>query len=96
MEQEDEGYYRCEVQNGVGEMSKTILLDVTGEQIFTSTMIRSRRGLLSVPVYFEVTSVNRTAIVSQNAALVCNAFGDQPISLVWRQGHTQIYSNTDR
>jgi len=76
--QEDEGYYRCEVQNGVGEMSKTIMLDV------------------KVPVYFEVNSVNRTAIVSQNAALVCNAFGDQPISIVWRLGHSQIYSNTER
>ena len=28
VEKDDEGYYRCEVQNGVGEMSKTIFLDV--------------------------------------------------------------------
>ena len=63
-------------------MSKTIFLDV------------------QVPVYFEVRlgcvfpfyipapqvgSHNRTAIVKQDATLVCNAFGDQPISIVWRK-----------
>ena len=36
--QEDEGYYRCEVQNGVGEMSKTIYLDVQGTPLFTFMM----------------------------------------------------------
>ena len=94
--QEDEGYYRCEVQNGVGEMSKTIVLDVQGKTLFTIMMDLCKAGFFSVPVYFEVNSVNRTAIVSQNAALVCNAFGDQPISIVWRLGHSQIYSNTER
>ena len=29
--QDDEGYYRCEIQNGVGEISKTIFLDVQGK-----------------------------------------------------------------
>ena len=31
VEQGDEGHYRCEVQNGVGELSKTVRLDVQGE-----------------------------------------------------------------
>ena len=30
VEQSDEGQYRCEVQNGVGELSKTVRLDVQG------------------------------------------------------------------
>ena len=30
VEQSDEGQYRCEVQNGVGEISKTVRLDVQG------------------------------------------------------------------
>ena len=28
---EDEGHYRCEVQNGVGEISRTVVLDVQGK-----------------------------------------------------------------
>ena len=30
VEQADGGHYRCEVQNGVGDLSKTVLLDVQG------------------------------------------------------------------
>ena len=33
----------------------------------------------------QVGSNNRTAIVKQDVTLVCNAFGDQPISIVWRK-----------
>ena len=43
--QEDEGYYRCEVQNGVGEMSKTIVLDVQGKTLFTIMMDLCKAGL---------------------------------------------------
>ena len=50
----------------------------------------------SVPVYFEVTNLNRSGVVDGTGSLVCNAWGDQPISTVWRKGNQQIYTNSDR
>ena len=52
--------------------------------------------LFAVPVYFEISSVNRTAVVNQEAALVCNAFGDQPISISWQLANEQIHTNMNR
>ena len=40
--------------------------------------------------------MNRTAVQHQNAALVCNAYGDHPISIVWKLKQKQIFSNTKR
>ena len=90
---------RCEVQNGVGEMSKTIFLDVQVPVYFEVSLsnqsfcanfacLTSFPQILhfsTVALLWQVGSTNRTAIVSQDATLVCNAFGDQPISIVWRK-----------
>ena len=57
----------------------------------------SQGNFFSVPVYFEVKSMNRSGVVRGSAVLVCNAWGDQPISIVWKQGHNkQIYSSMER
>ena len=41
--------------------------------------------------------MNRSGVVRGTAVLVCNAWGDQPISIVWKQGlTTQIYSSMER
>ena len=61
------------------------------------TLVTFYQGnIFSVPVYFEVKSVNRSGVVDGVGTLVCNAWGDQPISIVWRKGSQQIYTNTDR
>ncbi|XP_023335862.1 Down syndrome cell adhesion molecule-like protein Dscam2 [Eurytemora carolleeae] len=52
--------------------------------------------LISVPVYFEHFKANRTAIVNQDAALVCNPFGDHPIRVVWRRGEQELNGKQDR
>ena len=41
--QGDEGFYRCEVQNGVGEISKTIFLDVEGTIHFRNCFLWKMR-----------------------------------------------------
>ena len=92
---------RCEVQNGVGEMSKTIFLDVqvpvyfevphSNQSFCANFAFLPFTSRFPFPIKFcisplwQVGSTNRTAIVSQDATLVCNAFGDQPISIVWRK-----------
>ena len=76
---------RCEVQNGVGEMSKTIFLDVQVPVYFEVSLSPQILHFSTVALLWQVGSTNRTAIVSQDATLVCNAFGDQPISIVWRK-----------
>ena len=41
--------------------------------------------------------MNRSGVVRGSAILVCNAWGDQPISIVWKQGNTkQIYGSMER
>ena len=53
-------------------------------------------NFFSVPVYFEVKTLNRSGIVQGLGSLVCNAWGDAPISIVWMRGPQQIYTNTER
>ena len=53
-------------------------------------------SLVAVPVYFEVAHLNRSGVVGGAGVLVCNAWGDTPISVVWRRGGQQIYSSSDR
>ena len=53
-------------------------------------------SLVAVPVYFEVAHLNRSGVVGGAGVLVCNAWGDTPISVVWRRGGQQIYSTSDR
>ena len=45
VEQADEGQYRCEVQNGVGELSKTVVLDVQGRSLPPSSLPLSHEKL---------------------------------------------------
>ena len=40
--------------------------------------------------------MNRSGVVRGSAILVCNAWGDQPISIVWKQGTNQIYGSMER
>ena len=40
--------------------------------------------------------MNRSGVVRGSAILVCNAWGDQPISIVWKQGIKQIYGSMER
>ncbi len=49
-----------------------------------------------MPVYFDTPSVNRSGVVSQEAALICNPHGDPPIAISWQTASTTLHSKTDR
>ena len=84
------------------------LRDITTTRLNTSHLTPARgenmqasnlstpMSLVAVPVYFEVAHLNRSGVVGGAGVLVCNAWGDTPISVVWRRGGQQIYSSTDR
>ena len=69
-------------------MSKTIFLDVQVPVYFEVCLSLDPVSTFKCFTYLfarQVGSNNRTAIVKQDATLVCNAFGDQPISIIWRK-----------
>ena len=70
-------------------MSKTIFLDVQVPVYFEVSL--SSQSVFNISPLWQVGSNNRTAIVNQDATLVCNALGDQPISIVWRKVGARSY-----
>jgi hypothetical protein len=50
----------------------------------------------AVPVYFDTPFVNRSGVVGQEAALICNPHGDPPIAISWQTASSTIHSKADR
>uniref|UniRef100_T1J817 Down syndrome cell adhesion molecule-like protein Dscam2 n=1 Tax=Strigamia maritima TaxID=126957 RepID=T1J817_STRMM len=79
-EEADKGYYLCKASNGIGAgLSEVVYLSVHGDLL----VIPQLSLIAAVPAYFQTKTRNVTAKMGGRAELVCEAYGDKPLTISW-------------